>query len=239
MPDTALAPAGQACVWMEAGVIGYRLCSQGFDCDHCLLDAALHGPAGPSDACPMAAPWPTATVPENRFYATGHTWLQPVADATIWRFGIDAFAAALLGRPARVRCAEPGRALRAGDLIAHIELDTGTLSLEAPVPCRVLHPNATLAERPQCLVRDPYDEGWILELGVTDLAGLLALGSPATARERFDLDLARFTRTVALDLIAATGTAGRAALQAGHPLTTLTALIGPARYLELLQDFIR
>ncbi len=239
MPDTAVAPARQACVWMEAGVIGYRLCSRGFDCEHCLLDAALRGPAGPSGACPAARPWPAALVPENRFYSTGHTWLQPVADATVWRLGIDAFAAALLGRPARVRCAEPGRALRAGDAIGHIELDAGTLTLEAPVPCRVLRPNATLSDRPLCLVRDPYDEGWIVELAVTDLAGLLALGSPASARERFDLDLARFTRSVALDLIAATGTAGRAAVQAGHPLTDLTTLIGPARYLELLQDFTR
>ena len=31
----------QACVWMRAGVIRYRLCDRGFDCDRCPLDAGL------------------------------------------------------------------------------------------------------------------------------------------------------------------------------------------------------
>ena len=30
------------CVWMDAGVVNYKLCDRGFDCDRCPLDQALH-----------------------------------------------------------------------------------------------------------------------------------------------------------------------------------------------------
>lgn len=33
------------CVWMQAGVVGYKLCDRGFDCDLCPFDAALRGQA--------------------------------------------------------------------------------------------------------------------------------------------------------------------------------------------------
>lgn len=33
------------CVWMQAGVVGYKLCDREFDCDQCPFDAALRGQA--------------------------------------------------------------------------------------------------------------------------------------------------------------------------------------------------
>lgn len=33
------------CVWMQAGVVGYKLCDREFDCDLCPFDAALRGRA--------------------------------------------------------------------------------------------------------------------------------------------------------------------------------------------------
>jgi hypothetical protein len=35
--------SGQQCVWMQAEVVGYKLCDREFDCDRCPFDAALHG----------------------------------------------------------------------------------------------------------------------------------------------------------------------------------------------------
>lgn len=30
------------CVWMDAGVVNYKLCDRGYDCERCPLDLALH-----------------------------------------------------------------------------------------------------------------------------------------------------------------------------------------------------
>ena len=46
MSKQVLANRAQPCVWMCAGVLRYRLCPNDFDCDNCLLDAALRGDAG-------------------------------------------------------------------------------------------------------------------------------------------------------------------------------------------------
>jgi len=235
MLETAPAPTTRACVWMEAGVIGYRLCDRGYDCEHCLLDAALRAPLQPPDTA-LAGPGPAALVPRNRYYSTGHTWLLPVGDGMTWRLGIDAFAAALIGPIERCRFVRPGRELRTGDHACFLELEPGALAIRAPVPCRVLRPNSHLAERPRAACFDPYGDGWLIELAVPECAELLGLTSPDTARDRLAIDLARFTRTVALELIA--GGCGRDALEAGDPLIDLAALIGPSRYLELLRDFI-
>lgn len=35
--------AARTCVWMDAGVLTFKLCDRDFDCEHCPLDAALHG----------------------------------------------------------------------------------------------------------------------------------------------------------------------------------------------------
>ena len=35
------------CVWMQAGVVGYKLCDREFDCDRCPFDAALRGETSP------------------------------------------------------------------------------------------------------------------------------------------------------------------------------------------------
>ena len=40
MPYQVLAPETEPCVWMSAGLISYKLCDRGFDCENCPLDAA-------------------------------------------------------------------------------------------------------------------------------------------------------------------------------------------------------
>ncbi|HYX31218.1 MAG TPA: hypothetical protein VE863_21970 [Pyrinomonadaceae bacterium] len=35
-------PPTAYCVWMDAGVMNYKLCDRAFDCDRCPLDQALH-----------------------------------------------------------------------------------------------------------------------------------------------------------------------------------------------------
>jgi len=36
-----MAPLPTRCVWMDAGVINYKLCDRLYDCDRCPLDQAL------------------------------------------------------------------------------------------------------------------------------------------------------------------------------------------------------
>ena len=35
-------PPPVRCVWMDAGVVNYKLCDRGYDCERCPLDQGLH-----------------------------------------------------------------------------------------------------------------------------------------------------------------------------------------------------
>lgn len=46
--NAAMSPSRQNCIWMDAGLISFRLCDRNLQCDQCPLDRALRQPASPS-----------------------------------------------------------------------------------------------------------------------------------------------------------------------------------------------
>jgi glycine cleavage system H protein len=222
---------------MDAGFISFRLCNRDYDCEHCLLDAALCGqpcsPGDPDDTSPDTA------VPRDRLYCPGHTWLLATpGDPTTWRFGLDPFAAAILGNATSLSWPAAGTRLDAGDTACRIGFDSGEVLLAAPVPCRFTRPNNALRTDPGRLISDPCGTGWIAELRITDLVPLPGLLSAAAASESIRLDLTRFRHAVALELLSHACASSTASLRAGHTLADVPRLLGPVSYLRLLHDFV-
>jgi glycine cleavage system H protein len=120
------------------------------------------------DGRPLSA-HPRGELPDDRLYAPGHTWLRPCGAGgnDRFRFGLDAFAAALLEPPRAVRCAAAGRRLLAGETASELDLDGGVLALALPVAGEVVAANAACRRDPSLLVADPYGHGWLLEIAAT------------------------------------------------------------------------
>lgn len=199
-------PAGDApCIWMGAGLISFRLCDREFDCENCPLDASIRPQGGEEHRGESRAPHTFDTgelvvkpvieslvdlhlpdPPADRSYHQGHTWVRIEDDGSA-RIGIDAFAAAILGRVRGVVAPHPRTLLRHGRPCAWIDETGGTLTLWAPLSGRLLELNAALEAAPEDAVLSPYDRGWILRIAPTDLAG---------ERKHLDsaLDCARRTR---------------------------------------------
>jgi hypothetical protein len=56
-PYTATAPPPppvrvEPCVWMSAGLVAYKLCDRGFECESCPFDQAMRGELPPGPARP-------------------------------------------------------------------------------------------------------------------------------------------------------------------------------------------
>ena len=67
-------PAGALpCVWMSAGLVAYKLCDRGFECEGCPFDQAMRGarPALPRPAGWDAAGWAGPGVGVARRAASG------------------------------------------------------------------------------------------------------------------------------------------------------------------------
>ena len=240
MTYQVLAPETEPCVWMSAGLISYKLCDRGFDCENCPLDAALRGQmlAVTREAAHLDRRTGEGLFPGDRLFSPGHTWVQAMShdDARIWRVGLDAFATALIGCATGVRCSLERESLDRGDPICEVDLGLGSLPLTSPVSGRFVRPNHLLQSHPETLVTEPYGDGWILEIEGLDPAAILGLLPAPRALEQMEHDLRRFRRTLALRLLSGSG--ATAEPDPARSLRDLRQVLCGAHYVELLSQFV-
>jgi len=241
MLNTVVPESAHPCVWMSAGLLDYKLCDRDFDCERCPLDAALRGEslANPSRRA-LLGPSLTCVFPEDRLYSRGHTWIQDLereGDRAL-RFGVDTFAAAIIGQCGGVTWRDSDHTLQLRESVCEIDLGMGFLSLGAPISGVVVKRNRALQRDPSRLVTAPYGEGWILDLTVGNPADLQRLLPAEAAREQAGLDLRRFRRQVALHLFAAMNAVGPTQADGGELLTDLRQMLGGSSYLDLVRDLV-
>ena len=232
----------QSCMWMTAGLLTYKLCDRDFDCDHCPLDAALRGNAQASAhrEILLAPDRDTPSFPDDRLYSDGHSWVQMLGepDGRRLRFGLDAFAAAIIGRCSGVYRRGAQTVLARGETVCQVDLGFGILSVRVPVRATVVRGNESLEDSPCQLVTSPYGDGWICELMAVDRAEVQGLMKAETARENMRLDLQWFRRRVATQLFHDATGVGRSLPDGGEPLPDLRQMLGGDSYMDLLRELI-
>ncbi len=120
-------------------------------------------------------------VPEDLRYSSDHEWVR--VDGARVRVGITDYAQDALGDVVFVDLPAVGRDLEAGAILGEVESTKSVSEIYAPVTGRVVEVNASLAGSPERLNEDPYGEGWICEVELTDSASLDALLDPAAYRQ--------------------------------------------------------
>ena len=120
-------------------------------------------------------------IPEELRYSPEHEWVR--VEGTRVRVGITNYAQDALGDVVFVDLPEVGKQIAAGALLGEVESTKSVSELYAPVTGTVVEVNASLAEAPERLNEDPYGEGWICEIELSDGASLDALLDPAAYRE--------------------------------------------------------
>ena len=112
--------------------------------------------------------------PDDLRYSKEHEWVRVEGDdrATI---GITSFAADELGDIVFVELPEVGASLRQFQTFGVVESVKAVSDLYAPVSGEVVEINAALADSPELLNADPFGEGWIARLALTESDELNAL----------------------------------------------------------------
>jgi glycine cleavage system H protein len=219
---------------MRAGLLSFKLCERGLDCERCPLDAALSGsaprPAGGS-AAPGEAPAGRAHLrfPTDRRYGASHAWALALTPGRV-RIGLDMFAGRLLGRPTGIVLPPVGARLQRGRPACWIEVDDDLIPIRAPVSGAVTARNTALQERPALLAEAPYDGGWLLEVRVEPGAPGADELHPADRARRAT---AKHLRRVQADVRRATTRdprVGATMRDGGRPVGDLRALLGPRRW---------
>jgi glycine cleavage system H protein len=112
-------------------------------------------------------------IPDGLHYTREHQWLRVDGDTA--KVGITGYAQHELGEIIDVALPAPGTQLSAGQKFGEVESMKVASEVFAPAVGEVTQANPALRDSPELINKDPYGEGWLIELRLSDAAtpGLL------------------------------------------------------------------
>jgi len=105
------------------------------------------------------------TILPGLWYHKEHEWVKVTGTKAL--LGISDFAQDALGDIVYLELPAVGANVQAGTEITEIESTKTTSSLYAPISGKIVSVNETLKERPELINKDPYGEGWIAVIEMT------------------------------------------------------------------------
>jgi glycine cleavage system H protein len=120
-------------------------------------------------------------IPEDLRYSPEHEWVR--LTGTVARVGITDFAQDSLGDIVYVQLPDVGLDVVAGASVSEIESTKSVSEVYVPVTGVVSALNDALADQPELVNSDPYGEGWIFEIEVSDANALDGLLDAAGYRQ--------------------------------------------------------
>jgi glycine cleavage system H protein len=107
--------------------------------------------------------------PDDVLYTAEHEWVRDIDDETV-RVGITDFAQDSLGDIVYVQLPAVGDEVTGGSPMGELESTKSVSDLFAPLSGTVTAANDALESAPELCNTDPYGDGWIVELRVSDPA---------------------------------------------------------------------
>ena len=107
-------------------------------------------------------------IPENLKYSADHEWLK--VDGDVAYVGITAHAANELGDIVFLDIPSVGETLDKDEVFGSIEAVKTVADLLLPVAGEIVEFNEALEGEPALVNSDPYGEGWIIKIKMTDPA---------------------------------------------------------------------
>jgi len=104
--------------------------------------------------------------PDNLLYHGEHAWARLEGEGAV--IGITDFAQNELGDLVFVEIPAVGAELKQGDIFGSVESAKSVSDLFSPVAGEVVESNTKLEDEPELINDDPYGEGWIAKVRLSD-----------------------------------------------------------------------
>jgi glycine cleavage system H protein len=115
-----------------------------------------------------------ASYPTDLLYHPEHDWAK--IDGDVATFGITWFAQDALGEVVFFDPPEVGSSVTAGESYAEVESVKAVSDVVAPLSGEIVEVNTDLGDTPDAINNDPYGDGWMVKVRLSDeseLDGLL------------------------------------------------------------------
>jgi glycine cleavage system H protein len=106
------------------------------------------------------------TYPDDLLYHPEHDWAR--IDDGVATFGITDFAQEALGEVVFFDPPSVGSSTTAGDSYAEVESVKAVSDVIAPLSGEIVEVNTALADKPEAINTDPYGEGWMVKVKLSD-----------------------------------------------------------------------
>lgn len=112
--------------------------------------------------------------PEELKYTKEHEWVRDNGDGTV-TIGITDFAQGELGDIVFVELEPEGSEFEQDEVFGTVEAVKTVSELYSPVSGEIVEINETLEDDPELVNSDPYGEGWMVKLKMSDASELDSL----------------------------------------------------------------
>lgn len=112
-------------------------------------------------------------IPENLKYTKDHEWIS--IDGDVATIGITDFAQSELGDIVYVEIETEGETLDIEEVFGSIEAVKTVSDLFMPVTGEIIEFNEALESAPESVNSDPYNEGWMIKVKMSDASEVDAL----------------------------------------------------------------
>jgi len=115
-------------------------------------------------------------IPGDLRYLSSHEWIRIESDGTAF-VGITEHAQEAMGDLVFVETPEVGSTVTAGEEAGVVETVKTASDIYAPISGEVVSANEALEDAPELINNDPYGDGWMFQIKISDqneLEGLLS-----------------------------------------------------------------
>jgi len=121
----------------------------------------------------------SAQYPDDLFYTKDHEWarIEDRDGTKVATIGVTRYAVEQLGDVTQVDLPKEGESVKVAEVFGSVESVKAVSDLFAPVTGKIVKVNSPLSDSPEYVNEDPYDEGWMIQVAVTnakELDGLLS-----------------------------------------------------------------
>jgi glycine cleavage system H protein len=194
--NAGLSRKDDSCVWMNAGLVAYKLCDREFKCEECPLDESMRKETALKDTPPLSSlhamqmgmekehfttpkqhfersledffqPLLSVQLPTDRLYTRCHMWVHDDTSSTT-TIGVDHIGAYFLQPIVSVVLPQTPSRIEYKSPCTWLVLREGTIALRSAVAGIATESNNNLLEHPYLLLDDPYNSGWLLRVKKMD-----------------------------------------------------------------------
>jgi len=108
--------------------------------------------------------------PDDLLYTKDHEWarVEDKDGAKVATIGITRFAVEQLGDVTQIDLPKEGETVKQAEVFGSVESVKAVSDLFAPFTGKVVKVNSPLGDSPEYVNEDPYDEGWMIQVALSN-----------------------------------------------------------------------